>query len=75
VHPREAFRAAVVSASAVIMLMHNHPSGDPSPSEADIRITRELIRAGQILRIDLLDHVIVGAGKFQSLRELGHFSL
>jgi DNA repair protein RadC len=53
--------------------MHNHPSGDPTPSEADIRVTRDLIRAGQLLKIDVLDHVIVGWGRFCSLRELGFF--
>ena len=72
VHPREVFRVAVVSASAIV-LMHNHPSGDPTPSEADIKVTRDLIRAGQLLKIEVLDHVIVGAAKHSSLRELGYF--
>ena len=53
--------------------MHNHPSGDPTPSEADIKVTRDLIRAGQLLRIDVIDHVIVGAQSFSSLRQLGYF--
>lgn len=57
-----------------IILAHNHPSGDPTPSESDIRATREMIRAGNLLKINVLDHVIVGdAGKQTSLRELGHF--
>jgi DNA repair protein RadC len=53
--------------------MHNHPSGDATPSEADIKVTRDLIRAGQLLKIDLLDHVIVGTPNHVSLRELGYF--
>jgi hypothetical protein len=53
---------------------HFHPSGEPQPSEADIKVSRDLIRAGQLLKIEVLDHVIVGAGdKRTSLRELGHF--
>jgi len=73
VHPREVFRAAVVSSAAALILMHNHPSNDPTPSEADIKVTRDLIRAGQLLHIEVLDHVIVGNPKHNSLRELGHF--
>ena len=73
VHPREVFRVAITAASAAIVLMHNHPSGEPSPSEADIKVTRDLIRAGQLLKIEVLDHVIVGRPKFCSLRELGYF--
>lgn len=73
VHSREVYRAAIVAASQAVVLMHNHPSGDPSPSEADIRVTRDLIRAGQILKIELLDHVIVGRARYSSLRELGYF--
>ena len=72
-HAREAFRAAIVSASHAVLLIHNHPSGDPLPSEADIRLTRELIRASDLVKIQILDHVIVGHGKFTSLRELGIF--
>ena len=56
-----------------LVLMHNHPSGDPTPSEADIRVTRDLIRAGQLLKIEVLDHVIIGNPKHASLRELGYF--
>ena len=74
VHPREVFRAAIVAAAAAVVIMHNHPSGEPQPSEADIRVTRDLIRAGQLLKIEVLDHVIVGAGETRkSLRELGYF--
>jgi DNA repair protein RadC len=73
VHPREVFRVAIVAASAAVVLIHNHPSGDPTPSEADVKATRDLIRAGQLVRIDVLDHVIVGHDRHASLRELGHF--
>lgn len=73
VHPREVFRGAVIAAAAAILLMHNHPSGDPTPSEADVKVTRDLVRAGQILKIDVIDHVIMGNPKHASLRELGYF--
>lgn len=79
VHPREVFRAAITANAVAVVLLHNHPSGDPTPSEADIRVTRDLIRAGQLLKIEVLDHIILGrraAGRhrdFTSLRELGYF--
>jgi DNA repair protein RadC len=79
IHPREVFRRAITANAAAIILAHNHPSGDPSPSEADIRVTRDLIRAGQLLKIEVLDHVILGhrtterPRDFSSLRELGYF--
>lgn len=79
VHPREVFRAAIVANAAAMVLVHNHPSGDPTPSESDIKVTRDLIRAGQLLKIDVLDHVILGRATeerqrdFVSLRELGYF--
>lgn len=72
-HPREIFRPAIVGAASAIIMMHNHPSGESQPSESDIRVTREIIKAGQILKIELLDHVIVGNGQHTSLRELGYF--
>ena len=74
VHPREVFRIAVVVAAAAIVMMHNHPSGEPQPSEADIKVTRDLIRAGQLLKIEVLDHVIIGNPDFCSLRFQGYFS-
>ncbi len=80
-HPREVFKRAISGNAAAIILVHNHPSGDPTPSEADIRVTRDLIRAGQLLRIEVLDHVIIGSRTntrprdYVSLRELGYFSL
>jgi len=73
VHPREVFRLAIMTAAASIVLTHNHPSGDPSPSEADIKVTRDLIRAGQLLKIEVVDHVVVGNPRHSSLRELGYF--
>ena len=79
VHPREVFRPAVIGAAAAIVLMHNHPSGDPMPSEADIKVTRDLIRGGQLLKIDVLDHIVIGQPDgngnkgYVSLRELGYF--
>ena len=75
VHAREVFRAAVIAGASAVLLMHNHPSGDPSPSEADIKVTRDLIRAGQLLKIDVLDHVIIGHGREVSLRQLGYFAM
>jgi DNA repair protein RadC len=79
VHPREVFRAAIAANAAAVLLVHNHPSGDPTPSEADIKATRDLIRAGQLLKIEVVDHIIIGRASaervkdYSSLRELGHF--
>jgi DNA repair protein RadC len=70
-HPREVFRCAVAASAYGILLMHNHPSGDPTPSAADLGITRQMARAGELLKIALFDHVIVGDGKHVSLRQLG----
>jgi DNA repair protein RadC len=74
VAPREIFRVAIVTAACAVLVMHNHPSGESTPSEADIRVTRDLIRAGQLLKMELLDHVIVGHGNHCSLRSLGYFA-
>lgn len=79
VHAREVFKPAIAASASAVVLVHNHPSGDPTPSEGDIRVTRDLIRAGQLLRIDVIDHVIIGRATetrpkdFASLRELGYF--
>ena len=70
--PREVFRPAIVAAGQCIIIVHNHPSGDPTPSDADIKVTRDLIRAGQLLRIQVLDHIIIGDG-FVSLKDRGYF--
>ncbi len=74
VHPREVFRAAIIAAASGVVLTHNHPSGDASPSEADIKVTHDLIRAGQLIKIEVLDHVIIGGDRFVSLRTLGYFA-
>jgi DNA repair protein RadC len=74
VSPALVFRAAVIAAASALIMMHNHPSGDPSPSEADIKVTRDLIRAGQLLKIELLDHVIIGTDRHSSLRSMGYFA-
>jgi DNA repair protein RadC len=63
-----------MTAAAAIVLTHNNPSGDPTASEADIKVTRDLIRAGQLLKIEVLDHVILGNPNHSSLRELGYFA-
>ena len=79
VHPREVFKHAIAANAAGIVLVHNHPSGDPTPSDADIKVTRDLIRAGQLLKIEVVDHVIIGRATpermkdYSSLRELGYF--
>jgi DNA repair protein RadC len=62
-----------MTAASAIVLMHNHPSGEATPSEADVKVTRDLIRAGQLLKIEVLDHVIIGHPAHCSLRELGYF--
>ncbi|MFE4714490.1 MULTISPECIES: DNA repair protein RadC [Paenibacillus] len=72
VHPREVFRAAIKCSSASIICAHNHPSGDPTPSPEDIALTGRLLRAGEIVGIDVLDHLIIGDKGFISLKEKGH---
>jgi DNA repair protein RadC len=71
VHPREVFRAAIKRSSAAIICVHNHPSGDPTPSPEDIQITARLVEAGQIIGIEVLDHIILGDQNFISLKEKG----
>ena len=72
IHAREVFRAAIAAGAVAIVLVHNHPSGDPTPSADDLRVTRELHAAGVLLDIPVLDHVIVGdSGTFRSLAEMG----
>ncbi|MFT5284654.1 MAG: DNA repair protein RadC [Planctomycetota bacterium] len=69
VHPREVFKAAIREAAAAIIAVHNHPSGDPEPSPEDLEVTRRLRRAGRLVGIPLLDHVVIGKGRYVSLRE------
>jgi DNA repair protein RadC len=73
VHPREVFRAAIEANASSIVMVHNHPSGDPAPSSEDLRITRQLVEAGKFIDIKVVDHVIIGRGDpgFISLRESG----
>ena len=73
VTPLHVFRPVIAVAGSSIVLAHNHPSNDPTPSEADIKVTRDLIRAGQMLKIEVLDHIIVGGQEHRSLRSLGYF--
>ena len=80
VHPREVFRAAILANAHALILVHNHPSGDSTPSDADIRVTRDLVRASQLMKIELLDHIILGHKSdknprgYTSLKELGIFA-
>jgi DNA repair protein RadC len=70
-HPREVFRAAILANAAGIILVHCHPSGDPSPSPDDVALTRRLREAGAVLGIDVLDHLVTGHGQYYSFRETG----
>jgi DNA repair protein RadC len=71
VHPREVFKPAILASSASIILVHNHPSGDPTPSPEDRSVTRQLRSAGELLGIEILDHVIIGEGRYVSFAEAG----
>jgi DNA repair protein RadC len=71
VHPREVFRAAIAEAAASVILVHNHPSGDPTPSAEDRAVTRQLRAAGESVGIEVLDHVIIGEGRYVSFVEAG----
>jgi DNA repair protein RadC len=71
VHPREVFRAAIAEAAAGIIVVHNHPSGDPTPSADDRAVTRQLVDAGRLLDVPVYDHVIVGGDRFVSFAEGG----
>jgi DNA repair protein RadC len=67
----ELFKAAIRSNAAAVIIAHNHPSGDPAPSPEDVNVTREIVKAGKLLNIDVLDHIIIGRQKFVSLKERG----
>ena len=71
VHPREVFKPAILESAASVILLHNHPSGDPTPSREDIRLTRQLVECARLLDLRVHDHVIVGRGRFISLAERG----
>lgn len=72
VHPREVFRSAIKEAAASVLFVHNHPSGDPSPSKDDLFITKRLVETGKIVGIPVLDHVIISDGRYVSLMEKGY---
>lgn len=69
VHPRELFKDAIKVSAAAVVLVHNHPSGDPTPSREDVEVTKRLIEAGKIIGIDVLDHVVIGNGRWVSLKD------
>ena len=71
VHPRELFLPAIQLAASSLIVAHNHPSGDPSPSKDDLELTRRLVKAGEILGIEVLDHLVIVEGNFLSLKERG----
>lgn len=72
VHPREVFKAAVVANAAAIVIAHNHPSGDPTPTADDVAVTRRLVATGDLLGIAVLDHIVVGEGRYYSFKEGCH---
>ncbi|GJM78144.1 hypothetical protein HMSSN139_06400 [Paenibacillus sp. HMSSN-139] len=71
VHPREVFKPAIIKGAASIICVHNHPSGDPAPSSEDKKLTERLIQSGEIIGIDVLDHVVIGTEGYVSLKEQG----
>ena len=71
VHPREVFREATAAAAAAIVLFHNHPSGDPAPSDDDLLLTSRMLSAGMVMGIDVVDHIILGDQRYCSLLEVG----
>lgn len=70
-HPREVFNVAVRESAAAMILLHNHPTGDPTPSPEDLEVTRRLCEAGELMGIKVLDHIIIGDGTFYSFSERG----
>ncbi|PGL73329.1 DNA repair protein RadC [Bacillus sp. AFS055030] len=72
VHPREVFKEAFRRSASSIICLHNHPSGDPTPSREDIEVTKRLVECGKIIGIELLDHIIIGEHKYVSLKEKGY---
>jgi len=71
VHAREVFKLAILESAASVILLHNHPSGDPTPSREDVRLTRQLVECGRLLELPVHDHVIIGRDRFASLAERG----
>jgi len=73
VHPREVFKDAIMHNAASVVLAHNHPSGDPEPSEDDLKITKKLVDSGKILGIEVIDHIVIGKNNYYSFKAKGHF--
>jgi len=71
VHPREVYIQAIKNSAASVIFLHNHPSGDPSPSPEDVEITKRLVAAGDLLGIKVLDHIIIGEGEYLSFADKG----
>jgi DNA repair protein RadC len=71
VHPREVFKPAILESAASLILVHNHPSGDPTPSKEDLRLTRQLVECARLLDLRIHDHLVVGRGRFVSLAQRG----
>ena len=72
VNPREVFQKALLGNAVAIIVMHNHPSGDPTPSKEDIEVTKRLVKSGEIIGVQVLDHLIIGDNKYVSLKEKGY---
>lgn len=72
IHPREVFKAAILNNAASIIVSHQHPSFDPTPSREDVEVTKRLVEAGKILGIEVLDHLVIGGTKYVSLKEKGY---
>ena len=71
VHPREVFKPAILESAASLILLHNHPSGDPAPSREDVRLTRQLVESARLLDFSLHDHIVIGRGRYVSMAERG----
>ena len=71
VHPRDVFKPAILESAASVILLHNHPSGDPTPSREDVRLTRQLVECARLLDLRIHDHLVIGRGRFVSLAEKG----
>ncbi len=71
VHPRDVFRPAIANMTAGLIFIHNHPSGDPAPSDEDLQITRRLCEVGKLIGIKCLDHIIIGSGRYFSFADQG----
>lgn len=74
IHPRETFRTAITDGCNAVILVHNHPSGDPTPSDEDVKVTRNLVEAGNLLGIKVLDHIVIGDKSFTSMKDRGIIS-